>query len=104
MKSWSTMFFGRRAASPVQAGPSTSTRTYVFVFVPVFLDRGAQAGSRQRGAAGSSDPGSETPSGDWEEDVRQADGPMRASSPRSAASPFWTWFIDNPESRSANRQ
>src|SRR5438105_4787775 len=80
-----------------------TTRTYVFVFVPVLVDRGAQAASLQRRAACSSHSAFPYNERTIEEDAaRQAAEQDRLAACAPQSQPFRTWFIDNPGARSAD--
>jgi hypothetical protein len=69
-------------------------RTYVFVFVPVFVDSGAHASSVRRRASCSLHPDGQNAvfGGNVRQDAEH--GTLEARAPQNL--PFWTWFVYNP--------
>ena len=69
-------------------------RTYVFVFVPIFVDSGAHACTVRRRAVCSLHPDGENAvfGGNVRQDAGH--GTLEARPPKNL--PFWTWFVENP--------
>ena len=71
--------------SATHVDPGKTTRTYVFVFIPVLMDR------EVRGPRVPFDPGT------------QAEDSENGARALARKIPFWTWFIDNPTPRPADQ-
>ena len=77
-----------------------AARTYVFVFVPILLERVANMRGATGFGAGSngSSPSDEKRNTTARWRVRRYSGGETQALPDQ---PFWTWFIDNPRPQSS---